>query len=182
MLGYYYVNGIGTEINKEKGFELFNEAAGKKVGENEEELINDIDKVNYWYHKAAESDNKFALYKLGQFYESGKGVCQNERRAFEFYKKSTEKGFINAQYKLGYIYSHGIEIDINKEKAFDSYKIAAEGGNVDAQRILASLYEQGEGTEKNIENAIYWYKKAIENGCLNVNKENFNVLLEQQGI
>ena len=62
ILGYYYICGIGTEINKEKGFDLFNEAAGNEVGENVEELVNDIDKVNHWYHKAAENDNKLALY------------------------------------------------------------------------------------------------------------------------
>ena len=32
------------------------------------------------YHKAVESDNKFALYKLGEFYELGKGIYQNEVR------------------------------------------------------------------------------------------------------
>jgi len=90
QLGYFYVNGIGTEINKVKGFELYNEAAGKNDKllqyENDEKLVNDLDKVNYWYHKTAEADNKFALYKLGEFYELGKGVSENKVRAFEFYK------------------------------------------------------------------------------------------------
>jgi TPR repeat protein len=163
ILGYYYVSGIGTEVNKEKGFELFNEAAGRNVPNNlEENLISDMDKVNYWYHKTAENDNKFALYKLGELYQLGKGVSQNERRAFEFYKKSAEKGFIDAYYKLGHIYNHGYEIDIDKEKAFDSFKVAAEGGNIDAQLAIASLYARGEGTEKDMERAIYWYKLVNE--------------------
>ncbi len=38
QLGYCYINGIGTEINKDKGFELFNEAAGKKNTQNILEL------------------------------------------------------------------------------------------------------------------------------------------------
>src|SRR2546430_10230 len=91
-LGYCHVNGIGTGVNKVKGFELYNEAAGKKIidiqnkFEDDEEIVNDLDKVNYWYHKAAEIDNKVALYKLGNFYELGQGVGANKSSAFEFYK------------------------------------------------------------------------------------------------
>ncbi|GES98902.1 kinase-like domain-containing protein [Rhizophagus clarus] len=178
ILGYYYVNGIGTEINKEKGFELYNLATGKNdCIKNEKEIVNDLDEVNYWYHKASENDNKLALYKLGEIHELGIGICQNERRAFEFYKKSANQGFIDAQYKLGYIYSHGTEVDINIGKAFDLFKLAAEGGNIEAQRNLASLYKRGDGTEKNIEKAIYWYKKAIENGCQD-SKKSLDVLLK----
>ncbi|RIA79006.1 hypothetical protein C1645_841805 [Glomus cerebriforme] len=48
QFGYCYVNGIGIEVNKEKGFELYNEAAGKICiiqNENEEEIVNDLDKI-----------------------------------------------------------------------------------------------------------------------------------------
>ncbi|CAB4390485.1 unnamed protein product [Rhizophagus irregularis] len=104
QLGYYYVNGIGTEIDKEKGFELYNEAAGSNIQvdpiENDEKLASDLGEVNNWYHKAAEDDNKLPLFKLGNFYELGKGVCKNKVRAFEFYKKSADQGFSDAQYKV----------------------------------------------------------------------------------
>src|SRR5204863_2505393 len=130
------------------GLELYDEAANKENwiahGEVDEEILNNLDNVNYWYRKSAESNDKTALYKLGEFYELGKGVKLSERRAFEFYKKSATQGCIDAQYKLGHIYSNGVEIDINREKAFDQYNIAAEGGNVDAQCGLAFLYENGE--------------------------------------
>src|SRR5205085_11782977 len=76
-LGYCYVNGIGIKVDKEKGFELYNQASGKNdddnapiifglLYKNEEEIVNDLDKVNYWYCKSAENDNKIALYKLGE--------------------------------------------------------------------------------------------------------------------
>ncbi|CAB4415345.1 unnamed protein product [Rhizophagus irregularis] len=107
QLGYCYVNGIGTEINKEKGFKLYDEAAGSNFQVN---LI--------------ESDEVL----LGEFNELGKGIGKNRVRAFEFYKKSANQEFIDAHYKLGCCYENGIGTDIDKGKAFDSYKIAAEGG------------------------------------------------------
>ena len=119
------------EININEVFELFNEAAGKdsnfqnNFGENDEEIENDLDKVNYWYHKSAENDNKFALYKLGLFYELGKGVWKNKERAFYFYKKSADLKFADVQYKLGYCYEKGFGTDFNKEKALDLYRMAA---------------------------------------------------------
>ncbi|PKC74018.1 kinase-like protein [Rhizophagus irregularis] len=181
QLGYCYVSGVGTEVNKIRGFELYDEAAGNNNNNiqviNNEKIDTYLDKINHWYKKAAENDSS-ALYDLGMCYEFGKGVYQNEIRAFEFYKKSADQGFNDAQCKLGYCYDHGIGVDINKEKAFEFYKLAAEKNNCEAQGSLALLYEQGEGTKKSIEAAIYWYKEAANNGCPEA-KERLGILLKQ---
>ncbi|GBC43731.2 kinase-like domain-containing protein [Rhizophagus irregularis DAOM 181602=DAOM 197198] len=181
QLGYCYVSGVGTEVNKIRGFELYDEAAGNNNNNiqviNNEKIDTYLDKINHWYKKAAENDSS-ALYDLGMCYEFGKGVYQNEIRAFEFYKKSAHQGFNDAQCKLGYCYDHGIGVDINKEKAFEFYKLAAEKNNCEAQGSLALLYEQGEGTKKSIEAAIYWYKEAANNGCPEA-KERLGILLKQ---
>ncbi len=91
-----------------------------KLYENDK-IVNVLEEVNYWYHKAADNDNKVALYKLGEFYELGKGVGENLVREFEFYKKSANQGCLEAQYKIGYYYDHEIVIDADKEKAFDLF-------------------------------------------------------------
>ncbi|CAI2169871.1 20734_t:CDS:2 [Funneliformis geosporum] len=180
-LGYCYVTGIGTEINKEIGFKLYNEAARNKDDNMQHidslDKMSDLDKLNYWYHKVDENDNKFALYKLGEFYELGKGISENLVRAFEFYKKSANKGCLEAQYKVGYFYDNGIVIDIDKARALELYKVAANEGSCEAQKRLAYLYESDEGTDKNIENAINWYKKAVENGCQD-SKENLTNIFD----
>jgi TPR repeat protein len=166
LLGYCYVSGIGTEVNKEKGLELFNEVTqiNTERYDYDEKSINILDKMCYWYQKAAEDDSKVALYNLGKCCEL-EGILQNKVRAFGFYKKSADQGFVDAQYKVGYCYDHGIGVNMDKKKAFDLYKIAAKEDNCDAQKSLAFLYEQGDGTEKSIEKAIYWYEKAVKNGC-----------------
>src|ERR1043165_2919689 len=97
-LGYCYIKGIGTEIDIEKGFWLYNEAA--ELLYDNDVKISDSNKINYWYYKAADNDNKVALYKLGEFYELGKGVSENLVRAFEFYKKSADRGYLEAHYKV----------------------------------------------------------------------------------
>ncbi|GBB92329.1 hypothetical protein RclHR1_00020032 [Rhizophagus clarus] len=57
----------------------------------DEKSINILDRMYYWYQKAAEDDNKIALYNLGKFYE----LDQNKARAFVSYKKSADQGFVN---------------------------------------------------------------------------------------
>ncbi|CAI2174871.1 17500_t:CDS:2 [Funneliformis geosporum] len=107
---------------------------------NDDNLKNDLDEANYWYHQAVDG-NKVALYRLGELYEIGKGVCKNLVRAFEFYKESANKGCLEAQYKVGYYYDHGLVVDADKEKALDWYEIAAERGSIDAQHRLACQQE-----------------------------------------
>src|SRR6266540_3241798 len=167
---------LEPKLNIKKGFELYNEAAGNI--ENDERLLNDLDKFSHWYQKAAENDNKVALYKLGELYETGNDI-KDELLAFEFYKQAAEKGYVNAMFRLGYCYDYGIGTDIDKKKAFDLYEIVAEKGNRDAQKSLVLLYEYGKDTQNNIDIFNYWYKKVIKNGFQEV-KENLDKLLKQE--
>ncbi|CAB4393359.1 unnamed protein product [Rhizophagus irregularis] len=166
-LGFLYITNEGTKKDLEKAIHWFHKAAdnGDEVaydnlgfrlydeaekGNNHEidlfdEVIDDLNEVKYWYQRLEEIDNKLALYKLGEIYELGKGVNQNEIRAFDFYKKAAEKGCINGKYKLAYYFLHGIIVDVDIEKAFNLYKKAAEGGINEAhQKILELLNYQGE--------------------------------------
>ncbi|UZO21796.1 uncharacterized protein OCT59_014181 [Rhizophagus irregularis] len=163
QLGYFYINGFGTKIRKKKGFKLYNKAAGRDLKfniltqyENDEKIINDLDKVNYWYHKAAEDDNEVALYKLGEFYELGKGVCKNKVRAFTFYKQAAEKGYKKGRYKLGYCYEKGIGTYIDLEKAD---KIIAKEENIDVLEKL-EIYDNQKPSIGKFKMAINWYIKA----------------------
>ncbi|RIA85885.1 hypothetical protein C1645_830114 [Glomus cerebriforme] len=85
---------------------------------------NELDKVCHWYHKAAENDNKVALYKLGEFYELGQGVyIDKENRgkrvqkdvdsAIYWYKKVVENGCQEFEEKLSAL--------LNQQKRFVSF-------------------------------------------------------------
>ena len=40
------------------------------------------------------------MYNVGIFYEYGKGVLKNKKKALEWYKKSADAGYENAKKKL----------------------------------------------------------------------------------
>ncbi|CAB4479580.1 unnamed protein product [Rhizophagus irregularis] len=70
-LGYCYLNGIGTDIDNEKAFELYQKAAdlGNSLAqcnlanmyEYEEEITKNLDKAIYWYKKSAEQGVKLKI-------------------------------------------------------------------------------------------------------------------------
>ncbi|RIA86395.1 hypothetical protein C1645_829363 [Glomus cerebriforme] len=62
QLGYYYDEGIGTEVNKSELYKI-----------------------------AAEKGDNDAKYNLGKCYKLGKGVDKNEKNPFELIKNLVEK-------------------------------------------------------------------------------------------
>ncbi|EXX79527.1 Skt5p [Rhizophagus irregularis DAOM 197198w] len=74
MLGYCYDEGIGTKIDKQKAFELYQNAAnlGNYMAQNNLALMyeegdgiaKDIDKAIYWYEKSAKQGNEKAKNNL----------------------------------------------------------------------------------------------------------------------
>src|SRR5207248_2060337 len=74
LLGYFNYHGIGTDIDKQKAFEL--------------------------YQKAANLGNSEAQHHLADMYENGEGVEKDKDQAIYWCKKSAEQGFKKAKNKL----------------------------------------------------------------------------------
>jgi TPR repeat protein len=138
LLGYFNFNGIGTNINKQKAFEL--------------------------YQKAVELKNNVAQYNLAKMYLDGDVVEKNPIKVFELTKKLAEKEYSVGINGLGYCYDFGIGTNVNGEKAVELYQKAANLGNSVAQYNIAWMYEHGKGIKKDVNQAIYWYKKSAEKG------------------
>ena len=62
----------------------------------------DYPQAAYWFNKAAEQGLAIAQFYLGQMYESGRGVTQDDEQAVEWWKKAAEQGNASAQYHLGW--------------------------------------------------------------------------------
>ena len=140
MLGICYKDGIGTEINLDKSFELIK--------------------------KATELGYKDAYFDLGwAYYEEG--VERDLDKAFEYIKKSAELGDERAYYWLGYMCFHGEGTEENDKEAIKWLTKSADLGVCYAQEMLGELYiegkEKGIDIEENKEYGLELLLKVIEN-------------------
>ena len=59
------------------------------------------------FNSAAQQGNKKAQYYLGRCYDKGRGVSEDNVKAFEWYQKSALPDYHKAQYELGRCYKKG---------------------------------------------------------------------------
>ncbi len=99
--------------------------------------------VNYiesseWYRKAADLGHADAQYNLGNAYQKGLGVWQDDRQAALWWRKAAEMGLPKAAYNLGiqYVYGRGVEQD--HDQALIWFRKAAAKGHPGAREVLAA--------------------------------------------
>jgi len=112
----------------------------------------------------AEQGNAYAQSMLGDMYQYGKGVPENDRTAAKWYTKAAEQGNAYAQADLGYMYTYGEGVPKNDKTAVKWFTLAAEQGNADAQGMLGVMYKHGKGVPKNYLRAYMWYNLSSYNG------------------
>ena len=74
---------------------------------------------------------------LGNYYLLGRGVEQNYKSAFNWFKLAAEQGHASAQYNLGILYNEGQGVAQSYEKAFQWFKLAAKREHALAKARLA---------------------------------------------
>jgi hypothetical protein len=102
--------------------------------------------------------------KMGMRYLLGRGVPQNNVKAFTYFNQAAAQDDAFAQNELGYMYAAGKGTPVNYEKSFFWYKKAADHDLASAQYSLGLLYQRGLGTAPNRESARLWFKKSAEHG------------------
>ena len=97
---------------------------------------------------AAQKGHKKAQYRVGQCYDKGRGVAEDDKQAFFWYSKSAAQQYAKAQYEVGKCYKNGEGTEKDRKKAVTWFTRAANQGNADAQYALGKSYLKGKGVAK----------------------------------
>lgn len=149
-VGSYYYYRTDEKKDNKKAFEYLTKAA--KEGHPDAQIIlgkmyqvGDGTDVNifksiHWFNEAAEKNNRAEAYLyLGQIYEEGKLIIQDEKKAFQKYWIATNQDNVEAMFRLGIMCLEGRGTEANLEQALYMLEKAAEHGH---------------------EEALEWYQKA----------------------
>lgn len=118
-LGKMYLDGIGASSEKQR---ILNES-----------------KSILWYKKAAEANDLKAQLELAGLYEKGIPgiICQNQEKAFEWYKLAAKNGSSKGQYKSGvYLCAKS-----NYDEAEVYLKEAIDNGYIEAKQPLHFIFK-----------------------------------------
>lgn len=132
------------------------------------------EKAVEYYTKAANGNDAQALFRLGNYFESGlaegegdkaKVIVQpNAKSALDLYRMAAQNGSAEAFYNVGVYYETGTVVDKDPVKAFSFLLKAATSGIAQAQFRLANLYQQGTGTTQDVIAAMAWFDRAAAAG------------------
>lgn len=132
------------------------------------------EKAVEYYTKAANGNDAQALFRLGNYFESGltegegdkaKSIVQpNAKSALDLYRMAAQNGSAEAFYNVGVYYETGTVVDKDPIKAFSFLLKAATSGIAQAQFRLANLYQQGTGTTQDVIAAMAWFDRAAASG------------------
>ncbi|EXX72244.1 uncharacterized protein OCT59_008524 [Rhizophagus irregularis] len=174
LLGVFNHFGIEVNVDKQKAFELYQNAANSgnvfgitSLGYCYDEGIGinvDQQKAFGLYQEAANLGNLRGIFNLGYCYQYGIGINIDEQKAFELYQKAANLGDLSGICNLGYCYQHGIGTYIDEQKTFELYQKATNLGDLSGICNLGYCYDNGIGTNIDKQKAFELYQKAANLG------------------
>ena len=146
--------------------------------ESTERIKRDYQLALCWFKRSADLGNSKAMCFIGNLYETGLGVEQNNKLAGQWYKKALDNGFIGASYliealngfintgnkkqvlfEIGELYNSGRGVINDIEKANDFYTQAANEGSADAMFAIGL-----NNVLSNKHKAFKWWFKGAKAG------------------
>ena len=100
----------------------------------------DLSTVLRSLEKSGGDKSSQALFLLGQIYQGGFGLNQDDAKARLWFTKAADRGFADAQSALGVFHATGRGgLDKSDQEAVRLYKLSADQGNAHAQSNLTRL-------------------------------------------
>lgn len=111
----------------------------------------------------AEDGHSASQFSMGLIYHLGRGVKQDDKTAYEWYKKAALQEHSPAMNNLGMMYLNGEYVAKNQEVAFKLFEKAS-GEHAQAKDNLGQCFEHGWGVEQDTEQAVNFYQLAGDAG------------------
>ena len=92
---------------------------------------------------AAEQGDPEAQVRLGDLYQRGDGVPENDAEAVAWYLRAAGQGYADAQFRLGSVYGNGRGVPLDYAESLAWFHRAAEQGHDAAQWVLGTTYSWG---------------------------------------
>jgi len=124
-----------------------------------------------WFRKAATQGYAAAEFQLGQLYDFGFGVVQDDREALAWYRKAAEHGSGSGQRSVGDFYRKGRSVEVDAAEAARWYRRGADGDDIRAQHELGQLYFTGTGVTRDYASAYFWFSLAAGQAPLMDNRK-----------
>lgn len=140
---------------------------------------NDTAQAVDWIRKAAAQAYGPAEFQVGQLYDFGFGVVQDDREALSWYRKAAEHGSAAGQRAVGDFYRMGRGVTADAAEAARWYRRAADGDDIRAQYELGQLFFTGSGVMRDYGSAYLWFTIAAGQAPLADNRKG---LLELRNI
>ena len=132
-----------------------------------------------WIRKAAAQRYAPAEFHMGQVYEFGFGVTQNDAEALAWYRQAAGHGSAAAQRAVGEFYQKGRGVKADPAEAARWFQRGADGDDLRAQYHLGQMYFDGTGVTRDYASAYLWFSLAAGQTPLEDNRKG---LLELRNI
>lgn len=113
-----------------------------------------------WFRRAAEQGHADAEVQMGQMYDFGFGVPQDDRQALEWYRRAAGHGSAVGQRSVGDFLQKGRAVAADATEAVRWYTRAAEGDDLRAQYLLGQALFSGTGAVRDYVTAYLWFTIA----------------------
>ena len=175
---------IGCVMNKERSMAVRTMLAGLLIVICAAATAQDIDTARQAYenddyeialrifHPLAEGGDARAQFSLGEMYDIGQGVPEDDTEAAKWYRLAAKQGHMDAQFWLANLYEDGSGVPQDHAESAKWYRMAAEQGNSSAMYNLGWMYRYGrDGVPEDHSEFVKWFRLAAEHGELNAQYE-----------